>query len=99
MELTIAAGDAPVPVRLKELRRDADELEAVIETDTATVARDLFHDTPGNRLETVEGGFNAELPVLMELELRPEWRGSLPGGDADLEDWLAASDVLREDAW
>ncbi len=99
MELTIAAGDTPVSVRLKALRRDADQLEALIETDAATVARDLFHDSAETRLETLEGGFDAELPVLIELELRPEWRGSLPGSDQDLERWLAGSELLREDAW
>jgi hypothetical protein len=99
MELTFAAGGAPVPARVKELRRENGALALVIETDTATVARDLFHDTPENRLETLEGGFNAELPVLVELELRPECRASLPSSGQDLEHWLAASDLLREDAW
>ena len=51
--------------------------------------RELFHDTPDQRLGEVEGGFDAALPVLIELELRPEFSAALP--ERDLETLAGAA--------
>jgi hypothetical protein len=101
LPVAFAAGDGgePALLRLKHLHPDDGELAAIVETDTQTAARGLFHDTPENRLEEVEGGFDADLPVLIDLALRPEWRESLPDPQADIDQWLAGSELLRDDAW
>jgi hypothetical protein len=101
LPLAFAAGDGgePASLRLKRLHRDDGGLAAIVETDTETAARGLFHDTPENRLEEVEGGFDAGLPVLIDLELRPEWRNSLPDPTIDIGQWLPPSELLRDDAW
>ena len=104
-------GGEPVEVRMTRVRGEGAErwtsVEAVVETDAGTAARladrEFFHNTPENRLEEVQGGFNADLPVMFELVLRPERLGALPPRDEDLGAWLAAADggaeLLREDAW
>lgn len=101
LPVAFAAGDGgePALLRFKHVHRDDGGLAATVETDTQTAARGLFHDTPENRLEEVEGGFDAALPVLIDLELRPEWRASLPDTQADIGPWLAGSELLRDDAW
>jgi hypothetical protein len=100
------AAEKPVEVRLASVRGERDgrwrSLTAIVETDVATAARGYFHDTPENRLEEVQGGFNTGLPVLIELALRDERLAALPPADEDLRTWLgstAAGELWREDAW
>ncbi len=51
-----------------------------------------------NRLEEVQGGFNPDLPVLIELAPRTQ---SLPDADlrAAVERLVSSQELLREDAW
>lgn len=95
-----ADGAEPATARLRSVRRDGG-LAAVVETDAETAGRGLFHDTPENRLDAFELGFDRASRVLIELELRPEWHAALPPAGADLGAWAAELPVelLREDAW
>jgi hypothetical protein len=85
MEITFAAGDAPVTARLREVT----DTTLVIETDVETAERGLFHDTPERRLEAFDGGFNRDLPVLIELEPRGERPEPWPPSSTDEADWNA----------
>ncbi|MGH2461559.1 MAG: hypothetical protein ACRDIY_22110 [Chloroflexota bacterium] len=104
-------------LRLKQARGEDHDgrwssFGVVAETDVATAERigerGFFHDTPENRLEAVEGGFNADLPVLLDLALLPTKLERLPSPEADLPAWLsgalgatdaASPDLWREDSW
>jgi hypothetical protein len=102
LPIAFAADGEPVAARLKRLRRGDAELVAVVETDPETAsriaARGWFHDTAENRLAEVEGGFNSDLPVMIELASRTP---SLLDTDlrAAVERLATSEELLREDAW
>lgn len=86
--------------------------QLVFETDVATLgrieARGYFHDALDNRLEAVQGGFNPDLPIFLELTLRPSQLNLLPSPGGSLAPWLealfafeasAGSELRGEDAW
>jgi hypothetical protein len=102
LPIAFVADGEPVAARLKRVRRGEAQLVAVVETDPETAsriaARGWFHDTAENRLEEVQGGFNPDLPVMIELVARTP---SLPDADlsAAVERLVSSEQLLREDAW
>jgi hypothetical protein len=102
LPIAFAADGEPVAARLKRVRRGEAELVAVVETDPETAsriaARGWFHDTAENRLAEVQGGFNSDLPVMIELASRTP---SLLDTDlrAAVERLATSEELLREDAW
>jgi hypothetical protein len=100
--LTLACADGePVRVRLTRVRGTTwGECVAVVQTDATSAARGCFHDTPENRLEELEGGFNAAMPVWIELAPRPELVAALPDlSRASAERLVSEGQLAREDAW
>ena len=83
----------------------------ILETDAETMRRlenrGFFHNTPENRLEEVEGGFNNDLPVFLELELCTSKLALLPPPGPDVDERLKAmleaarpdSTLFHEDSW
>jgi hypothetical protein len=84
----------------------------ILETDVETARRlehyGFFHNTPENRLEEVERGFHEDLPVLLELALRPSKLALLPTPSEDVDQRLIAllaaepplaAELFHEDSW
>ncbi len=102
LPLMLACTDGePVPVILTRVRGTTwSDFVAVVQTDAASAARGCFHDTPENRLEELEGGFNAAMPVWIELAPRPDLVAALPDlSRTSAEQLISDGELAREDAW
>ncbi len=78
-------------------------LKTDVETHQILEQETFFNNKVENRLDQVEGGFNADLPVFMELELDTDNFHLLPKTGTNLahyfDDLSAEAGLLQENSW